>query len=127
MSPIVTATGQVTVSSLFLVLMVILIEQPWTLPMTSVAALASLVGIGVLSTALAYIICFQILATAGATNLLLVKFLIPTSAILLRIVFLDEDLLPKHLVGTALISTGMAAVNGHLWKQLKALWPIRES
>ena len=126
-SPIITATGQVTASSLFLVPMVILVEQPWTLPMPSVAAFASLVGIAVFSTALAYILYFRILATAGATNLLLVTFLIPISAILLGIAFLDESLLPKHLVGMSLIGAGMAAVDGRPWKKLKVLWAIRES
>ena len=95
--------------------------------MPSVAAIASLVGIAVLSTALAYILYFRILATAGATNLLLVTFLIPISAILLGIAFLDESLLPKHLVGMSLIGAGMAAVDGRPWKQLKVLWAIRES
>ena len=127
MSPIITATGQVTASSLFLVPMVVLIEQPWTLPIPSVAEIASLVGIAVLSTALAYILYFRILATAGATNLLLVTFLIPISAILLGIAFLDESLLPKHLVGMALIGAGMAAVDGRPWKKLKALRATRES
>ena len=126
-SPIITATGQVTASSLFLVPMVILVEQPWTLPMPSVAAFASLVGIAVFSTALAYILYFRILATAGATNLLLVTFLIPISAILLGIAFLDESLLPKYLVGMALIGAGMAAVDGRPWKKLRVLWDIRES
>ncbi|MDG2195423.1 MAG: DMT family transporter [SAR324 cluster bacterium] len=125
-SPIITATGQVTASSLFLVPMVILVEQPWTMPMPSVAAFASLVGIAVFSTALAYILYFRILATAGATNLLLVTFLIPISAILLGIAFLDESLLPKHLVGMSLIGAGMAAVDGRPWKKLKALWATRE-
>ena len=63
-SPLATATGQVTASSIFLIPMVILIDQPWTLPMPSLAALSSLFGIAVLSTALAYILYFRILATA---------------------------------------------------------------
>jgi drug/metabolite transporter (DMT)-like permease len=126
-SPLITATGQVTASSLLLIPMVTLIDQPWTLPMPSLAALSSLAGIAVLSTALAYILYFRILATAGATNLLLVTFLIPISAILLGITFLDEHLLEKHLVGVALIGTGMAAVDGRPWKRLKVLWNVRES
>ena len=126
-SPLITATGQVTASSLLLIPMVTLIDQPWTLPMPSLAALSSLAGIAVLSTALAYILYFRILATAGATNLLLVTFLIPISAILLGITFLDEHLLEKHLVGVALIGTGMAAVDGRPWNRLKVLWNVRES
>ena len=65
-TPLATATGQVTASSIFLIPMVILIDQPWTLPMPSLAALSSLFRIAVLSTALAYILYFRILATAGA-------------------------------------------------------------
>ena len=126
-SPLATATGQVTASSIFLIPMVILIDQPWTLPMPSLAALSSLFGIAVLSTALAYILYFRILATAGAVNLLLVTFLIPISAILLGVTFLDESLLPKHLVGIALIGTGMSVVDSRPWKKLKALWTVNES
>ncbi len=37
----------------------------------------------VLSTALGYVLYFRILATAGASNLLLVTFLIPVSAIVM--------------------------------------------
>ena len=74
---------------------------------------------------------FPNLATAGATKLLLATFLIPISAILsailLGIAFLDESLLPKHLVGMALIGAGMAAVDGRPWKKLKALRATRES
>ena len=95
--------------------------------MPSVATLASLVGIAVLSTTSACIFCFRILATAGATNLLLVTFLISISVILLGIAFLDESLLTKYLVGMALIDVGMAAVDGRPWKKLRALWDIRES
>ena len=42
-----------------------------------------------------YILYFRILATAGATNLLLVTFLIPVSAILLSVTVLGEALLPQ--------------------------------
>ena len=56
------------------------------------------------STALAYVIYLRILATAGATNLLLVTFLIPVSAILLGVLVLNETLQFKHFVGMGLIS-----------------------
>ena len=65
-----------------------------------------------LSTALAYILYFQLLERAGATNLLLVTFLIPISAIALGIGFLGEALLPKHMIGMALIGLGLAAIDG---------------
>nr|HMQ42651.1 DMT family transporter [Paracoccus sp. (in: a-proteobacteria)] len=63
-------------------------------------------------TALAYLLYFRILATAGATNLLLVTFLIPVSAILLGTLVLNEVLLPRHIAGMALIGLGLAAIDG---------------
>lgn len=57
---------------------------------------------------------FRILAAAGATNLLLVTFLIPVSAILLGVLVLGETLLPRHLAGMALIGVGLAFIDGRL-------------
>ncbi|WP_333827891.1 DMT family transporter [Pararhodobacter sp.] len=115
-TPMSTATGQVIASSLLLMPMVMVIDQPWTLPLPSPAALGALLGVAAISTALAYVLYFRILATAGATNLLLVTFLIPVSAILLGTLFLGEVLLPRHLAGMALIGCGLAAIDGRMWK-----------
>jgi drug/metabolite transporter (DMT)-like permease len=62
--------------------------------------------------ATAYALYFQILGTAGATNLLLVTFLIPVSAIVLRSMILGEKLDPKHLLGMALIGVRLSAIDG---------------
>lgn len=118
-TPMATATGQVTASSVMLLPLVLLIDQPWTLPMPSLGVWGALVGIAVLSTALAYIIYFRILQTAGATNLLLVTFLVPVSAILLGIGFLDEVLLSKHIWGMVLIGMGLVAIDGRLWAKVR--------
>jgi drug/metabolite transporter (DMT)-like permease len=74
-----------------------------------------------LSTVLAYFLYFRILASAGATNLMLVTFLIPVSAILLGVLVLGEQLEPQHLAGMALIGAGLAAIDGRLlkWRQAK--------
>ncbi len=74
--PLATATGQVTASAFMLLPLVLVADHPWTLPLPSASAWGAVVGIAVLSTALAYVLYFRILATAGATNLLLVTFLI---------------------------------------------------
>jgi drug/metabolite transporter (DMT)-like permease len=115
-----TAAGQLTASSVVLLPVTLVLDKPWTLAAPSVAAIAALIGLAALSTALAYVLYFRILATAGATNLLLVTFLIPVSAIILGIAFLDEVLRPKHLLGMALIGCGLAAIDGRLWNRLAA-------
>jgi len=125
-SPMATATGQVAASSVMLVPVMLFVDQPWSLPMPGVAALGALLGVAVLSTALAYIIYFRILATAGATNLLLVTFLIPVSAILLGVGFLGEILLPRHVAGMVLIGTGMAAIDGRPWHKMTGFLGVKQ-
>ncbi len=115
-SPLGTATGQVIASSLIMLPLVLALDRPWALPPPSLTAIGALIGLAAISTALAYVLYFRILATAGATNLLLVTFLVPVSAILLGILFLGETLLPRHFAGMALIGSGLAAIDGRLWR-----------
>ena len=130
-APLATATGQATASSLLLLPVMLIVDRPWMLPAPSVGAIAALVGLALLSTAVAYILYFRILATAGATNLLLVTFLIPVTAILLGIFVLGETLQAKHLIGMALIGLGLAAIDGRPWQALRRSFstrkPARES
>lgn len=118
-TPMTTATGQVVASSILLLPLMLVIDRPWTLAAPSMAAIGALVGVAALSTALAYHLYFRILSTAGATNLLLVTFLIPASAIILGVLFLDESLLPRHVAGMGLIGVGLAAIDGRPWRAMR--------
>ncbi len=113
-APLATATGQVTASTIMLIPLAALVDQPWTLAAPPALAWVAIVGLAALSTALAYVIYFRLLATAGATNLLLVTFLLPVSAIMLGWLVLGERLDPRHFVGMALIGAGLAAIDGRL-------------
>ncbi|MCU0885362.1 MAG: DMT family transporter [Beijerinckiaceae bacterium] len=119
-SPMATAWGQVTASSLILLPLMLTIDKPWLLPVPSAQAIAAMIALAALSTALAYVLFFRVLASAGATNIALVTFLIPVSAILLGILFLNEALQARHIVGMAMIGLGLAAIDGRLWKRLRA-------
>ena len=81
-------------------------------------AWAALVALAALSTALGYLIYFRILARAGATNVLLVTFLIPVSAILLGTLLLGEQLAARHIVGMAAIALGLAVIDGRALRLL---------
>nr|WP_313612795.1 EamA family transporter [Agrobacterium sp.] len=118
-APLMTATGQISSSTLMLIPVALLIDQPWTLAMPSTSTWAALLGIALLSTALAYLLFFRILSSAGATNLALVTFLIPVSAILLGSVVLGEQLEMKHFAGMAMIAAGLIAIDGRLLRRLK--------
>ena len=81
----------------------------------------AIIGLALLSTSLAYILYFRILATAGATNLLLVTFLIPVSATILGAAFLAERLEANHFIGMAVIGIGLAAIDGRIFGMLQRM------
>lgn len=112
--PLVTATGQVTGTVLMALPIALAADRPWTLPAPGLVTWGALGGLALLSTALAYVIYFRVLAAAGATNILLVTFLIPVSALLLGSTVLGERLVPRQLAGMALIGLGLAAIDGRL-------------
>ncbi|MGB0227406.1 MAG: DMT family transporter [bacterium] len=122
-SPLATATGQLCASSMILIPLTLWIDQPWTMAMPSIEGMGSLLGIALLSTALAYVIYFRLLKTAGATNLLLVTLLIPVSAIILGVFLLDESLEPQHLSGMGVISLGLLIMDGRLLQFFRKTFP----
>ena len=99
-------------STVLLVPLVALIDRPWTASAPSLTTVGAVVALAVLSTALAYVIFFRILARAGATGISLVTFLIPVSAILLGTLILGEQLAMRHIVGMVAIAFGLAAIDG---------------
>ncbi len=119
-APLTIAAGQVTASTIVLIPIAMLVDRPWLLPIPSSQALGAWLGIGLLSTALAYIIYFRVLAVAGATNLLLVTFLLPVSALLLGAGFLGETIDLHSIVGMVLIGLGLAAIDGRLWAAIRS-------
>ncbi len=110
-APIIAA-GQLICSTVVMLPVVLLVDRPWTLALPSPATLGAIVTLAVVSTAFAYVLFFRVLAVAGATNLMLVTFLIPVSALFLGLFVLGERLEPRHFAGMALIALGLAAIDG---------------
>jgi drug/metabolite transporter (DMT)-like permease len=117
-APLVTAAGQLTVSTALMLPLALLIERPWLLPLPGWPVIAALLGLAVLSTAFAYVIFFRIMGTAGS-NVNLVTLLVPVSAILLGVLVLGETLLPRHLAGFGVIALGLAAIDGRIFTLLR--------
>lgn len=113
-SPVTTAAGQVTASSVLLAPLVFMFDWPVNILALSAWTWAAIAGLAILSTAFAYILYFRILGSSGATNLLLVTFLVPVSAILLGFFVLGETLEPIDYVGMLLIALGLVAIDGRL-------------
>lgn len=112
--PLMVAVGQVTASAALLIPLAAIIDGPWSYLDAPASAWWAVTGLAVPSTALAYILYFALLARAGATNVLLVTFLVPVSALALGLLILGERLGAGELAGMALIAAGLAAIDGRL-------------
>jgi drug/metabolite transporter (DMT)-like permease len=113
-APAMVATGQLTASAIMMLPLALIVEQPWLRAPPSALSWASLATLALFCTSLAYILYFKLVESAGATNSLLVTFLIPITAILLGSLVLGEMLEPRHFAGMALIGLGLAAIDGRL-------------
>lgn len=116
--PLVAAAGQLRASAALMIPLALVTERPWSLPMPRAEVWGAVAGLALCSTALAYTLYFRILATAGATNVVLVTFLIPVSAILLGTTILGEELAWRHFIGMGFIGLGLAAVDGRVVRRL---------
>ncbi len=111
--PLTAAAGMLIGATVLLVPAVAWLE-PSAWRHLDAISVAGVVGLALPCTALAYGLYFAILRAAGATNLLLVTFLIPVSAIALGTAFLGERLEPSAFAGMVLIGLGLACVDGRL-------------
>ena len=117
-NPIVAAAGQLLMSSLVMTLLILTFDVPAQLLTSSTKVWAAVGGMAVLSTALAYILYFRLIARAGATNALLVTLLIPVTAILLGSVFLGERLYALHFAGMVVIGIGLLVIDGRIFGRI---------
>lgn len=117
-NPIVAAAGQLLISSLITIVLVLAFETPAQLLTSSARVWVAVGAMAIVSTALAYILYFRLIARAGATNAMLVTLLMPVTAILLGSLFLGERLHTLHIVGMAVIGLGLSVIDGRLWSRI---------
>jgi len=116
-SPVATAAGQVSGSSLLLLPFVLVIDTPWIyLGSLSLNTVISMLSLSLICTAYAYILYFKLIKNAGATNASLVTLLVPVSAIILGVLFLGETLTSNILLGMVSIGFGLLIIDGRILK-----------
>jgi len=118
-SPMVNSAGMLICSSLMMFPFAVIIDSPWLLN-PSLEAVAAVFGIAIVSTAMAYLLYFRILAAAGATNVLLVTFLIPISALLLGVGVLGEVINVFEYIGMGCIFLGLMVIDERALKWIKS-------
>ena len=115
--PTVIATGQLTASTIMMIPVVLAMTGGANLFAASPHVWLAVFSLALLSTAFAYILFFNIIASAGATNASLVTLVVPVSAILLGAVFLGERLELFEVGGMVLIGLGLVTIDGRLLKR----------
>lgn len=114
--PLATATFQLMASSLMMAVVAGIFERPWQLPMPDTVTWLAVIGLAALSTALAYIVFFQILRRSGATNVMLVTLLVPVTAILLGSLVLGEQISSQEIAGALVIGSALLVIDGRVLK-----------
>jgi drug/metabolite transporter (DMT)-like permease len=117
---LVAASGQVTATAVMAVPLAFLVDGLWRGVQIGTVTWLAVTSLGVLSTALAYILYYRLLARIGASNLVLVTYLIPVSAIIFGTAFLGERLQLNHFAGMGLIAVGLACVDGRIFGRGRA-------
>jgi drug/metabolite transporter (DMT)-like permease len=78
----------------------------------SVAAGLSVLGLALLSTAVAYILYFRLIENVGPTSTVTVTFLVPVFGLLFGVLLLDEPFGPGTLAGLGIVLLSVALVTG---------------
>ncbi len=108
------AVGQLVAASVIAVPLMLIVDPPSTWPPLDRDGVIAVLTLGLLATGLAFVLFFRILERAGATNLSLVTFLVPVSAIVFGAVLLDEPIGPRAVAGMVTIGAGLACIDGRL-------------
>jgi drug/metabolite transporter (DMT)-like permease len=112
--PLATATFQMLASVAMMTVVAGVVERPWELPLPGASTWLAVLGLAALSTALAYIVFFQILRRSGATNVMLVTLLIPVTAILLGYLALGESISLREIFGAFVIGSALLLIDGRV-------------
>lgn len=121
-APLKSATCQLICSTIVMLFVVGLIDKPWTYDAPSLLVWSSLIGLALLGTAVAYIVFFEILVRAGASNAMLVTLLIPVTGLFLGHVFLSEEIRTQEIVGAVIIGLGLLFIDGRILRSVRRIF-----
>jgi drug/metabolite transporter (DMT)-like permease len=111
----VAAAGMLLAAAAMAVPLSLAVDQPWRLAPSALSVLA-VAALGLLPTALGYLLAFRIIARAGAGFASFNNFLVPVFGLFWGVLLLGEQPQPTAVAGLAIVLAGLAAPR---------LWPAR--
>ncbi len=109
LDPIMPAAGSLLCGAALLIPLSLAVDRPWTLA-PSGASIQALLALSVVSTALAFVIYFRLIARLGSVATTSVAYLRVPTGVLIGMVFLGESLAPTAWAGLILIVGGVLAM-----------------
>jgi drug/metabolite transporter (DMT)-like permease len=104
---LVASTAMLLIASAITLPVALIVDRPWLLQMTS-ASLWSIVWLGVGPTAIATVMYFKLIASAGPTFMSLVSYMTPVVAVFVGVALLGETPGWHAYVALSLILLGIA-------------------
>lgn len=110
--------GPITMQTSALIMMIpIALATGIPAQVPSAKAFAAVAALGVLGTAIAYLLYFWLIRNLGATRASIVTYLLPCTALIWGALFLSETISWNALVGLALVLLGTMITNGTIGKR----------
>ena len=106
--PLANAGVVLALASVYTVPLALVMDRPWTVPLPAAEVLIAVGFLGVMPTALCYVLRFQLIRAAGATFMSQVSYLVPVFGVLWSWVFLAQVPAVGAFVALALILAGIA-------------------
>jgi len=110
--PLVGPTAQVSTAALYMIPLSLVFDRSYALPTPSWQAIAAVLTLAVVSTALTYVIYYWLMERTEATNVAMVAYLVPITGTIMSVVVLHERLGWNAYLAFALIMIGLMFVNG---------------
>lgn len=109
LDPIMPAAGSLLCGTTMLLPFSLVLDRPWTLA-PSVESIQALIALSIVSTALAFVIYFRLIARLGSVATTSVAYLRVPTGVLIGMVFLGEALAPTAWAGLVLVVGGVLAM-----------------
>lgn len=109
LDPMVPAAGSMLSGAAMLIPLSLVLDRPWTLS-PSAASLGALAGLSVVSTALAFVLYFRLIASLGSVATMAQAYLRVPVGVAIGVLALGETPAPTALYGLVLVVIGVAAM-----------------
>jgi drug/metabolite transporter (DMT)-like permease len=109
LDPMAPAAGSLIAGAVVLIPLSLVVDRPWTLAPSS-SSLLALLGLAVLSTALAFVIYFRLIQTLGSVGTTAQAYLRVPIGVAFGVLLLGERLTATAWIGLACVVIGVAAM-----------------